>query len=529
MPSTRGSFFTDWRDRQQENSTSRTLTITPSFSTSANAQYQDTLRIDITSNLPAVTIPYYLTDLTDDYFLSGTANGNITIDGDGNANITFQIDPFYDLANTYITRTTKFVLSNDYPNSIIGSTGNLEISNADTFDATGWEESNITASLDGLQGGYRLHKLVGLTTEQVGNVGGRDASDNVVSNLTVNSLGSDPANTDIEILIVGAGAQGGNGGYRKRTTTSPSTLNYVSSVSGAGGGGGEVVTVNLKANVFIANTTYPGNVANATYRVSTFDSATQQPVSGANSSFLGYTAVGGGHGGGQTPYSGVSWQGYIDADSGGSGGGAYAAVMKGLTANAGLSIANVTYGNGEDGGLGDYEWYGAFGNPLFTFTDYTFGMTPGNYRYKMVGGGGGGATEAGGNSSISLSFPTVSGTAGDGGEGFTSNISGSTEVYGSGGGAGGMAYSVTPGTGGTNAGTGGIWNESNTGGDSTHPEPRGGYGNVHLGAGGGGGGVPDEYPLVFNTDNGLVSLGGRGSDGVIMMRYLSQVRTIKSE
>ena len=96
MPSTRGSFFTDWRDRQQENSTSRTLSITPSFSTSANAQYQDTLRIDITSNLPAVTIPYYLTDLTDDYFLSGTANGNITIDGDGNANITFQIDPFYD-------------------------------------------------------------------------------------------------------------------------------------------------------------------------------------------------------------------------------------------------------------------------------------------------------------------------------------------------------------------------------------------------------------------------------------------------
>ena len=521
MPSSRGSFFSDWRAREIENSTSRSLTITPSFSTSANAQYQDTLRIDITSNLPAVTIPYYLSNLTDDYFLSGTANGNITIDSNGNANISFQIDPFYDVSNAYVTLTTQFQLSNDYPNSVIGSSPNIEIAKANTFDASGWEESNISASLDGLQGGYKLHTLVGLTQDQIG-----PYSNTVVANLTVNSLGDDPANADIDILIVGAGAQGGGGGWTKSQTSSP-TLIWIESFAGAGGAGGEVVPLTLKANVFTANTSYTGSVANASLAVDSFGSNVYEPVSGGNTSFLGYTALGGGHGAGMSKYmiTGPSRQ-YYNAEDGGSGGGGSPGNVFTWNGNAGTSLANVTYGYGKDGGTGAYKWYGAFGTTLTTYTQLTLGLS-GIYRYKHIGGGGGGATEAGSNSSMSVTFPTVSGTAGDGGEGYSSNISGSTVIYGSGGGAGGLATSVTYGLGGTNAGNGGWWNESNSGGESTHLEPRGGYATIHTGAGGGGGGAPDEDPLNYTSVAGLAIVGGRGSDGILMVRYLSQVRTIK--
>jgi hypothetical protein len=96
-------------------------------------------------------------------------------------------------------------------------------------------------------------------------------------------------------------------------------------------------------------------------------------------------------------------------------------------------------------------------------------------------GGGGGATQPGSNTSTS--------NGGNGGQGYSSDITGTSVVYGSGGGGGARAGPA--GTGGTNAGNGGA--------------P--GTGGVN-GTGSGGGG----------SNNGSGS-GGQGGSGTVIIRY----------
>ncbi|MDZ4372182.1 MAG: Ig-like domain-containing protein [Phenylobacterium sp.] len=162
-------------------------------------------------------------------------------------------------------------------------------------------------------------------------------------------------------------------------------------------------------------------------------------TNGGNSAFGAFgTALGGGKGG----RGNAAW--HADGGSGGGGGGQIA------TAGAGA------LGQGQDGGRGS-------GGP--------------HYR----AGGGGGAAQAGHSGQY----------LGNGGEGFTSAITGTAVVYGSGGGGGGYS-SAGAGAGGPGGGSG-----SDTG--------AGGGGTANRGGGGGGG-----------AGSGA---GGAGGSGVVVVRY----------
>ena len=120
-----------------------------------------------------------------------------------------------------------------------------------------------------------------------------------------------------------------------------------------------------------------------------------------------------------------------------------------------------------------------------------------------AGGGGGGATEAGGNSSgnkgNTVNDNTVYG--GKGGEGLSSDITGTMTVYGSGGG-GGSGYRGYGNVGGTGAGKGGSVNNPT---DTDEDERLGGNALPNQGGGGGGG--------------GYYRNGGNGGSGIFVLRF----------
>lgn len=107
--------------------------------------------------------------------------------------------------------------------------------------------------------------------------------------------------------------------------------------------------------------------------------------------------------------------------------------------------------------------------------------------------GGGGATQVGAN--------TSNGFGSKGGEGYTSNITGTVTVYGSGGGGGGRSQAGA--LGGTNAGNGGSFINAT--------QSKGGDGTANTGGGGGGG-----------TSIGSTTYwqkGGMGGSGIVVVGY----------
>lgn len=170
------------------------------------------------------------------------------------------------------------------------------------------------------------------------------------------------------------------------------------------------------------------------------------------------TAFGGGHGAG----CGENGQ----ATAGGSGGGGHANW--------------VTLGGSGMGGSLDGPASGAL---QFLGSSGGGGHSGGDVE---AGGGGGGASEAGESGSIN--------GGGDGGEGFASDITGVSVVYGSGGGG---SSTVGPGSGGTNAG--------NAAGVSLTTDLVSPYDGVN-GTGGGGGGIANGVP-------------GRGGSGIVVLRW----------
>ena len=129
-----------------------------------------------------------------------------------------------------------------------------------------------------------------------------------------------------------------------------------------------------------------------------------------------------------------------------------------------------------------------------------------------AGGGGGGAMSDGGNSKGNTGTvndfdannnPITYG--GKGGEGLSSDITGTITVYGSGGG-GGSGWRGVGGNGGTGAGHGGVANEAVPG------SRNGGNALTNQGGGGGGGGSGS----ASNNDSGN---GGNGGSGIFVLRF----------
>ena len=250
---------------------------------------------------------------------------------------------------------------------------------------------------------------------------------------------------DVRFLVVGGGGGGGAGVY------------------GPGGGGGGVVTglvhsLSLGDEVGITVGSYGAGAS----------SKSKAGTAGSNSSFsVNGTTYATAYGGGA---SGVSAKG----GSGGSGSGGGA---KSGTSYAGGSATKGTFN-------ATYVTAEAFGNAGGS-----------NSKGAYSSGGGGGATAAGGNSSGTT---TSNSTGGKGGEGLASDITGTTLVYGSGG--GGAGYK-TRGYGGTGAGNGAYYNTNRIYPSSGIP---------NRGGGGGGGGADSEY----------YRRGGHGGSGVVILRYV---------
>jgi hypothetical protein len=154
---------------------------------------------------------------------------------------------------------------------------------------------------------------------------------------------------------------------------------------------------------------------------------------GSNSTALGFTAIGGGYGGGNSPYNG---------NSGGSGGGG--GQDGGSTSGSGGAG---TSGQGNSGGSGT--------------------ATPGN----RAGGGGGGAGAAGQSANA-----RGTGYGGVGGDGLQSSINGTATYYAGGGGGYSGYYANVTAPGGL--GGGGTGSASQSGGGSA--------GSANTGGGGGG-------------------------------------------
>jgi YD repeat-containing protein len=214
------------------------------------------------------------------------------------------------------------------------------------------------------------------------------------------------------------------------------------SAPGGGGGGGRVLPV---ASVVIEAGSAPIVVGGGGLR----GSLSYPAENGGQTSAFGYVAPGGGAGGGD---GGAA----VKGGAGGSGGGGLGPLSGGAAIASGGG-----YGNAGGTGTGDG------------------GSAP---------GGGGGATAPGGGAT-----PTV---AGSGGAGFSSSISGTSEVYGSGGG-GGRTDAIGGGAAGVNAGAG--------------QRARGQDASANFGGGGGGGG---DYQGARNA-------GGNGGAGVVVLRYLT--------
>ena len=254
--------------------------------------------------------------------------------------------------------------------------------------------------------------------------------------------------TSIEYLVV-AGGGGGAGGQ-------------ASEHGGGGGGAGGVLSGVL--NVL------PGSIGVTVGDGGAGGTANAAGGNGTNSSLAGtLNAVGGGRGG--TYFSPNA------ANAGGSGGGAGAS-------------ATTSYLTGQDGTAGQGS---KGGNVTVSGT---------NARH---GAGGGGAGNVGGNTTASGGY-TIS--AGSGGIGITSSITGTTNYYGGGGGGGGSSYRGGGATGGASGGSGGGGDGATYTG-TTITQPTAGASNT---GGGGGGGI--------GTGGGNATVGAAGGTGIIILRYL---------
>ena len=295
----------------------------------------------------------------------------------------------------------------------------------------------------------------------------------------------------VDVLIVGGGGgggasqQGGGGGggggfaYRQGIALTPGSYSVV---VGAGGAGG-----------------YTNGVSTTYFHAQ----------NGGMSSAFGIEVPGGGAGGCDTvirskevkatdPIVTGGW-------AGGTGGGGASRYIQRVKECITGGVAVV--GFGYDGGCSTNgaTMYGTFGQGSI----------------HCWAGGGGGAGGAGGNGVITQETggsADTKGVAGAGGIGRYCSISGAEVCYGGGGGGGQACYQYaskpgTAGVGGIGGGGAGSGNYSNS---SVYPGLNGTDG---LGGGGGGGGG-------FGA---LVAPGGRGGDGVVIIRYaVSYKDTFKS-
>lgn len=248
---------------------------------------------------------------------------------------------------------------------------------------------------------------------------------------------------DVEYLVVAGGGGGGSGA--------------ASDHAGGGGGAGGVLHGTLKLS---GSSTVPVVVGNGGSGGGDGGAAGARAAgsNGGNSAFADVVAVGGGGGGNSATNGGDG------ANEGGSGGGGAALVASLGTTQTGQGAAG-TSGQGNRGGDGETA------------------------SSPKKAGGGGGATAAGASGASSS----------DGGQGFSSSITGTSRVYGAGGGGGRD----------TKSGAGGSFTGPGMGG-TVENRGAGTPGAAGSGAGGGGG---------SGGGGSAIDAGGAGGSGIVVVRY----------
>jgi hypothetical protein len=233
---------------------------------------------------------------------------------------------------------------------------------------------------------------------------------------------------EVDILIV-AGGGGGGGGYQ-----------------GGGGGAGGMLVKTTQTVIAGSLSVIVGGGGSGTTNGS-------PPSNGSNSSFNGFTAIGGGHGAGEMQVFGGST--YQNGNSGGSGGGSGHPTYQ--TARSGTS------GQGNAGGV-------------------TWGAC-----CSMAGGGGAGGVGA---------YCPGNGYAGAGGVGLVNDFKTGTNIYYAGGGAGANRTGGTQASGGLGGGgLGGNSSDGQSGGTNTGGGGGGGGRSVGIGGTGGSGIVIIRYKV----------------------------------
>jgi len=251
--------------------------------------------------------------------------------------------------------------------------------------------------------------------------------------------------TGVEYLVIGGGGGGGGIGAPGR--------------GGGGGAGGFVTNLSVLPLVLVGGSYLTvigaGGATSTTLAV--------PGSNGQNSSFHTITANGGG-GGGSRGTSATPAE--HNGANGASGGGASNGVA-GITGVGGTGIA----GQGFAGGAGA---------PL--------GISGGE---PYPSGGGGGASQVG-------VTPVAGGRAGNGGNGLTTTIRGTTETFAGGGGAGDRGLSAgRSGFGGAGGGgNGAVSDVASTAGTANTGGGGGGASDTQIGASGGSGIIVVRFPLA---------------------------------
>lgn len=510
MPSSRTGWFTNPLIRValdgDNQYPARELSVTPSL----EGGYNDVIRYTITSNLPAGDYPFSLSNVTLDQIVTSNVStessltGTVTLDGNGDGEVIYQFDKFYEYDSN---------VNVDFNLSLISPNGNYTLATSpdarlkqsdDIFEMTGGTESTLTGI--GAGGGYRLHVFDHTANTESYNV--------TVKNSTV---------FPVEYLLVGRGGDGGGSvGSAKYTYGNGNTSGYIL-YAGAGGGGGG----------FLQGNTTSGNFALGPATLSVGGDQND-----GNSVLLGnIIALKGGRGAGRH-FEGNTTVTLSVGESGGSGGGAIDQTFPPY--NQFFNQGNVGLGTP---GSGSQGFSGGYASQCTREDDYlpTFTLIYGGYQ--MAAGGGGGASAVGANAQLFSATTQANQPGGNGGAGQSSDITGNTVIYAGGGGGGGVVSgpdgnvsglfagapqspylvfggSTTPG--GSGGGGAGGWNSFDP---VTEPFLGSFDGTNGLGGGGGGGGITTStsasHPAAF------LGLGGSGGAGVVIIRYLTEFRSLE--
>ena len=390
------------------------------------------------------------------YFID-TESGAVTVtlpsDTDGAVNIGDQV-AFKDFKRTFGTNALSFAtnkfdgVGGQTPSFetagqsvhliYAGNTNGWQLIGDDTVTGLGAQYIAATGGTIATSGNFKIHTFTGDGCFAVSAAGNASGA-NTVDYLVIAGGGAGGAHGG-DGSTVGGG--GGAGGYRESSGAASGC--YTVSPLGACVAALPVSVTNYPITVGAGGTSsFPGNSSTSS--------------KGSNSIFSTITSTGGGGGNG----SGMDCAARGNGGSGG-GGRAYNSTIPGGTGNT----PPVSPPQGSNGGAG---------------------------KNDRLGGGGGGATQAGADGGDSS-------PRNKGGDGATSNITGSPVTRAGGGGGANTNGSPSGGAGG-----GGSSPTSTSGGD-------GGAGTANTGGGGGGG----PHGRTPNAN------GGAGGKGIVIIRYQFQ-------